>query len=86
VLDRRISVVALAEDERRAADRVVGAVQRRDDRADEGRLSGAQPAAQRDDVARAQRAGELARERFESIPSVEDDLARAQNSVRCSCA
>jgi len=61
-------------------------VQRGDDGADERRLSGAERTLQRDDVAGAQRAGEIARERFERALPVEDDLPCAQNSVRCSCA
>jgi hypothetical protein len=72
VLDRRRARVGLAEDEGRAADRLVGPVQRADDRAREGRLAGAEGSAQRDDVARLQRAGESARVRLERGAVVED--------------
>jgi len=47
-------------------------VQRADDRAREGGLAGAQRAAQRDEVARLQRAGEFARARLERGAVVED--------------
>jgi len=72
VLDGRRPRVGLAEDERRAADGLVGAVQRADDRAREGRLPGAERAAQRDEVARFQRAGESARKCLERGTVVED--------------
>jgi hypothetical protein len=85
VLDRRCARIDLAEDKRRAADRFVRAVQRADDRAREGRLAGAEGAAQRDDVARPQRARESVRVRLERRAVVEDVIRRSQNSVWCFC-
>ncbi|HYW54321.1 MAG TPA: hypothetical protein VE826_10135 [Dongiaceae bacterium] len=61
-------------------------MQRRDDRADEGRLSGAERASERDDVARPQRASEIARESLERSAIVEDVKRCLQNSVGCFCA
>jgi hypothetical protein len=55
-------------------------------RAREGGLSGAERAAERDDVTRAQRARERAREALEREAVVEDLGRRAQNSVWCFCA